>query len=252
MLNCLKKSVRRRRIVFYFIILSFYRIKTLASSQNCNFYNLKSTIYTIGHSNHPIEDFLELLQKHQINCLVDVRSVPASGRFPQFNKKPLRKVLQNHEMLYMHFDKEFGARQEDKAVHNEAGQVDFEKFQQTEIFQAGIERLKKGLEKDFNIVLMCSEGNPLECHRFSMIAVKLVEEGFDLQHILRDGASLSHPELEEQLMKKYRKKLPQPSLFEPNISKEDQKRAAYRLHNADIGWAQQNLYRQSGSNRDTE
>ena len=200
---------------------------------------MTSTIYTIGHSNHPIEFFLDLLQMYRINCLIDVRSIPASGRFPQYNKKPLRKVLQDKHIFYMHFGKEFGARQKDASVWNEEQQLDFEKFQQTSIFLSGIDRLKLGLEKQFRIVLMCSEGNPLECHRFSMIAVKLHQLDFDIQHILRDGFLCSHLKLEEQLMKKYQKKLPQPSLFNPNITKIDQLKVAYRLHNKDIGWSAQ-------------
>lgn len=194
------------------------------------------TIYTIGHSNHPITYFLELLTLHKISCVIDVRSIAASQYNPQFNKIPLQKALQKEGITYLHFAKEFGARQTSSGVLTDEGQVDFIKFQQTTAFQKGVERLKKGLKKGYKIALMCSEANPLECHRFSMVAIKLVERGYDLQHIIKDGTVASHAKMEAALMEKYQKKIPQPSLFEPNITEEDQVLAAYRLHNAEIGW----------------
>lgn len=200
-----------------------------------------STIYTIGHSNHPIDYFLELLQTHDINCVVDVRSTPVSTYNPQFNQMPLRNFLKRHEVIYMHFKEEFGARQDDKSIL-ENGQVNFEKFQQTAAFKKGVERIKKGLAKNFNIALMCSEGNPLECHRFSMITVYLTqEEKLNVQHILKDKTVVSNEILEKQLLEKYKKKLPQPSLFQPNVTPEIQLKTAYKLHNKEIGWKVDNL-----------
>jgi len=193
-------------------------------------------IYTIGHSNHPITYFLELLELHQISCIVDVRSTPASQYNPQFNKAALHNSLREQDITYLHFGKEFGARQTSSTVLNDEGQVDFIKFQQTKAFQQGVERLKMGLEKGYKIALMCSEANPLECHRFSMVAIKLVECGYDLQHIIKVGTVKDHAQMEMELMEKYKKKIPQPSLFDPNITEADQVAAAYRLHNAEIGW----------------
>lgn len=197
---------------------------------------MMKTIYTVGHSNHPIHYFLELLILHNINCVVDVRSIAASQYNPQFNKIPLQRSLREQDIIYLHFAREFGARQTSGSVLTDDGQVDFTKFQQTTAFQQGVERLKKGLQKGYKVALMCSEANPLECHRFSMVAIKLVELGYDLQHIIKDGTVVSHARMEVELMEKYKKKIPQPSLFEPHITEADQVAAAYRLHNADIGW----------------
>ncbi|RMG83370.1 MAG: DUF488 domain-containing protein, partial [Bacteroidetes bacterium] len=197
---------------------------------------MAETIYTIGHSNHPIEYFIEMLETCQINCVVDVRSHPSSRYNPQYNKGSLEAVLRRHDIRYLHFGREFGARQENRMVQKENGQVDFEKFRQTDAFRLGVQKLEEGLDKGFKIALMCSEANPLECHRFSMISVFLVEKGFRVLHILRDKTLATHADLESDLLKKYAKKLPRPSLFEPDISPQDQLRAAYELHNADIGW----------------
>ena len=197
---------------------------------------MTKTIYTIGHSTHEFSYFLTLLSTYQIDCIVDVRSTPASGRNPQYNKAALQNTLRAEDILYLHFGKEFGARQPNQAVQNEDGQVNFEKFRQTTAFQKGIQQLEEGIEKGYKIALMCSESDPLDCHRFSMIANFLVEKGFEVHHILKDKSLVAHADMEAQLLKKYAKKLPKPSLFEPNISEDDRRLAAYRLHNQDIGW----------------
>lgn len=197
--------------------------------------NLKE-IYTVGHSNHQIDYFLELLRFKQINCLIDVRSTPASSYSPQFNKLPLKNYLKNNGITYMHFKDEFGARHEQKTVLDENGQVNFELFRKTNEFKKGIERVDKGLSKGYKIALMCSEGNPLECHRFSMISVYLNKTGYNVYHILKNKIVKTHAQLEQELLEKYRKKLPTASLFEPNIDESHIMNEAYKLHNKEIGW----------------
>lgn len=196
-------------------------------------------IYTVGHSNHQIDYFLELLNFKEINCLIDVRSTPMSSYSPQFNKLPLKNYLKNNGITYMHFKDEFGARHEQESVLDVNGQVDFELFRKTSEFKKGIERVEKGFLKGFKIALMCSEGNPLECHRFSMISVHLNKTGFNVYHILKNKTIKSHIELEEKLLEKYSKKLPKPSLFEPNIDESYIIEEVYKLHNKEIGWIKQ-------------
>lgn len=196
----------------------------------------KKEIFTLGHSNHTIDYFLELLQSQHIDCLIDVRSMPASRYNPQFNQEPLKNFLSINGITYMHFKHEFGARHEEEEVLDQNRQVSFELFRKTFNFQQGIERVDIGVSKGFRIALMCSEGNPLECHRFSMIAIYLNEIGFEVKHILKDKSIKTHKELEDVLLKKYAKKLPQPSLFEPDINEKTKLKAAYRLHNEEIGW----------------
>ena len=193
-------------------------------------------LYTVGHSNHQIDYFLELLKFKEINCLIDVRSTPASGYSPHFNQLPLKNYLKNNDILYMHFKDEFGARHEQESVLDENGQVNFELFRKTNEFKKGVERVKKGFSKGYKIALMCSEGNPLECHRFSMISVYLNKTGYNVYHILKNKTIKSHIQLEQELLEKYRKKLPTPSLFEPNINESQIIKEAYKLHNKEIGW----------------
>lgn len=203
--------------------------------------NQERVIYTIGHSTHPIADFHALLLKYKIDTLIDVRSTPASSYSPQFNKDSLEASLSRIHIRYMHFGVEFGARQTDESLLDAKGIVDFELVQKTYNFQSGLERIDIGESKGYRIALMCAEADPLECHRFSMVSPPIEEIGIHVIHILKDGDSVTHTELEKQLLKKYEKKLPVPSLFEPDITEKDKLRFAYKLHNKDIGWRLENF-----------
>jgi uncharacterized protein (DUF488 family) len=198
----------------------------------------KPVIHTIGHSNHSAEDFLRLLQLHGIDCVVDVRSTPASQYNPQYNKPLLAKFLRENDIVYLHFGKEFGARHANPKLQDDTGKVDFEKVQATADFKLGIERLRQGVDKGYFPALMCAEAEPLDCHRFSMISKMLEREGFEVVHIFKDGEVATHHELEQTLLKKFAKKLPQPTIFEPEIGPKEQLQAAYRLHNQLVGWSQ--------------
>ena len=193
-------------------------------------------VYSIGHSTHPLEYFLTLLEARSINTLIDVRSLPASKYNPQYNKEPFEYFLKNNGVKYLHFRDEFGARQLDSSFLDDTGVVNFDKFRESFQFKQGIERIDLGISKGYNIVLMCSESNPLECHRFSMISVYLESIDINVKHIMKDGTCIDHSELEKDLLKKYDKKLPKPDLFNQDIDINDQLIAAYKLHNKDIGW----------------
>lgn len=195
------------------------------------------TIYTIGHSTHQINFFLELLNKYSVNCIIDVRSVAASSYNPQYNKEPLSNFLKKNNITYLHFSEEFGARHSDPDLLDEEGKVDFEKVRKSYSFKNGIERIWQGLEKNFVISLMCSESEPFDCHRFSMVSIALEKEGFDVKHILKDKSIKSNAQLENLLLKKYDKKLPKPDMFTPNVSLEDQLRVAYKLRNKEIAYS---------------
>lgn len=195
-------------------------------------------LYSIGHSNQSLDGFLILLNAHDVNCVIDVRSVPASTYSPQFNQESLKYFLKSHGVQYLHFGDEFGARRTD--CLNESEQVDFEKAVETPLFQKGVERVMKGLEKGFRIAFMCSEADPLECHRFSLVSRYFYDQGLDVQHILKDGTLASHASLEKEMInqflhsRKYR--LPEVDLLFGTYSQEDQRKDAYRLKNKEIGY----------------
>ena len=194
-------------------------------------------IYTIGHSTHQIDYFLSLLNEYNVNCLIDVRSVAASSYNPQYNQEPLKNYLKDHGITYLHFPEEFGARFIDPDLLDDEGRVDFERVRKTFAFKNGMERLWQGVEKGFVIALMCSESEPLDCHRFSMVSVGLIKDGFEVKHILKDKTLKEHKELENVLLKRYDKKLPKPDMFNPNVSIDDQLKEAYKLKNKEIGFS---------------
>ncbi|RRR71812.1 MAG: DUF488 domain-containing protein [Candidatus Viridilinea halotolerans] len=195
-------------------------------------------IYTIGHSTHSFEQFYDLLAVHNINCVIDVRSVPFSRIAPQYNKPILSSKLKTVEIRYSHFGSEFGARHTDMNLLDNDGKVDFEKVRKTEQFNQGIQRLHSGLGMGYRIVLMCSEADPFDCHRFAMISYQLVKEGISVRHILKNGKILNNTTLEDLLIKKYFKRLPQNSLFDGTVTIEDQIEFAYRLRNKDIAYSE--------------
>ena len=193
----------------------------------------KPVIYTIGHSTHPIAYFLELLKTHHVNCVVDVRSMPASRFNPQYNKKSLTKSLNNHGIAYLHFGEEFGARQTDPALLDNEGRVDFEKMRASAKFQQGIARLQKGCVSGYTIALMCSEAEPLHCHRFSMISFALTE--FDVRHILKDKSLIEQVALEDQMLKVYTKKL-QPTIFH-RAERPEKLAEAYKILSLEVAYS---------------
>jgi hypothetical protein len=197
----------------------------------------KPIIYTVGHSTHQLEYFLELLKEYGVTCLIDVRSVAASSYNPQYNKEPLTNFLKRNGIQYLHFAEEFGARHNDPDLLDDEGKVDFEKVRKSWAFKNGVERIWQGLDKGFTISLMCSESEPFDCHRFSMVSIALDKDGFDVKHIMKDKTLKTNADLENQLLKKYDKKLPKPDMFNPNISLDDQLKEAYRLKNKEIAFS---------------
>jgi len=159
-------------------------------------------IFTVGHSNHKIEKFIELLVKNGINSIADVRSSPYSQYSPQFNRENIKSELEKNNIKYVFMGAELGARRTEPGVIEPGGRVNFEKVRKLQSFKNGIERLKSGAEKGYKIAVMCSEKDPLECHRFSLVCYSLKAEGLHILHILEDGSTLDNAELEMRFLGK--------------------------------------------------
>jgi len=196
-------------------------------------------IYTVGHSNQTQEEFLNLLVTNGINIVADVRSVPASNYNPQFNQEVLSAFLLNHGISYQFYGKELGARRMDSI--NADGQVDFEQAIHSSLFHQGVDRILPQLT-DNNLAMMCSEANPLECHRFALVARFFHEHGVEVFHILKDTSLVSQQTLEHQMIAHYLHSR-KPLLSEVDelfgtYTKEQQLADAYRLKNKEIGFRQ--------------
>jgi uncharacterized protein (DUF488 family) len=148
-------------------------------------------IYTIGHSKHPIERFVALLQQHGIDALADVRSTPYSRFNPQFNREKLQASLAAAGIRYVFLGEELGARSKDASCYDEEGRVSYAKLARTAPFRAGIERLLTGMQQH-RIAIMCAEREPLDCHRTILVSRELERAGVAVTHILQDGALEPH------------------------------------------------------------
>lgn len=194
-------------------------------------------LYTVGHSNSSLEKLLGLLRLANINCVIDVRSIPASAYSPHFNKEPLSHFLKANGILYGHFGEEFGARRTDSIV---GGQVNFEKAITTEAFLRGVKRIDNGLVKGYKIAFMCSEAKPLDCHRFSMISRFFIDHGYEVNHILHTDEIVPHAILEKEMIDEYvkKKKLLQIDVMYMfgEYDAEMQRNDAYRIKNQEIGY----------------
>jgi len=187
-------------------------------------------IYTIGHSNHPIERFLGLLQPHAITAVADVRSTPYSRFNPQFRREKLQAALASVGIQYVFLGQELGARSQDPACYDSEGRVSYAKLARTELFRQGIARLRAGMA-DHRISLMCAEREPLDCHRTILVSRELVREGVPVTHILGDGSLESHQHTLQRLAEDL--KLVRDDLFSDSAALIEQ---AYDLQAARIAY----------------
>ena len=155
-------------------------------------------IYTIGHSNHPIERFIALLQQHGVDAVADVRSIPYSRFNPQFRKEKLQAALGEAGMRYVFLGDELGARTQDPSCYDETGRVSYTKLAATDLFRRGIERLQAGMQTH-RIAIMCAEREPLDCHRTILVSRELERAGMSVTHILSEGTLETHRHAMERL-----------------------------------------------------
>ncbi len=157
-------------------------------------------LYTIGHSTHKKDVFVHLLNRHAVTAVCDVRSNPYSRRNPQFNRENLQKTLQFHNIAYVYFGSELGPRSSDSSCY-ENDKVQYDRLARTRSFHQGLNRLRKG-SKSFSIALMCSEKDPIMCHRMILVSRNMRCDDLDIKHILTDGSLESNRAAEKRLMNK--------------------------------------------------
>lgn len=145
------------------------------------------SLFSIGHGNRNRNEFLLLLQEFNIEYLVDVRSIPYSKYNPQFNQNELRHFLEENKIKYIFMGDTIGGRPKDKTCYDNDGKVDYEILKTKDFFLSGIERIKVAYDKGINLVIMCSESKPCECHRSKLIGKVLGKENIILNHIDEKG-----------------------------------------------------------------
>jgi hypothetical protein len=156
-------------------------------------------LFSIGHSNHELARFIQLLQGGAITAVADVRSSPFSQRYPQFNRPELERELAEHDITYVYLGGQLGGRPQRPSLYDQEGRVLYERVRATPEFRKGLERLSAGLE-EYTIAMMCAEEDPLDCHRGLMIAPALVEQGIRPAHLRGDGSIETTAAMEERLL----------------------------------------------------
>ena len=148
-------------------------------------------IFTIGHSNHSLDVFGGMLKRHNIDTLVDVRSSPFSAYTPQYNHDEMLKSCRKWGISYIFLGYEAGGRPEDDGCYVD-GKARYDLIAATKDFRGVISDLTDGYMKGHRVALMCSEKEPMACHRTVLIAEALEKACCSVSHILHDGSCESH------------------------------------------------------------
>jgi uncharacterized protein (DUF488 family) len=174
--------------------------------------NVEHCIFTVGHSNHMLAHFIDLLKKYQIEVLADVRSHPYSRYAPQFEGQTIKSGVNDAGIKYLFMGKELGGRPKGGEFYDMEGHVLYSRLAESPLFLEGISRLERGVQK-CRIAIMCSEENPAGCHRRLLVARVLGERGIDVKHIRGDGMAQVEADLAREEARRYLGKTP-PMPFE--------------------------------------
>jgi uncharacterized protein (DUF488 family) len=188
-------------------------------------------VLTIGHSSHPWENFIELLRGAGVTAVADVRTSPFSRFNPHFNREEMREKLSFAGISYVFLGKELGGRPSDQKFYSD-GVVDYEKVAKSDEFNKGLDRVVEGAKK-YRIAVMCSENNPIDCHRCLLVGRALAEREVSVQHILSSGAIVNHVEIEDELLQLARCEAE--DLFVPRV---ERLAAAYRDRARKVAFAE--------------
>jgi DNA-binding LacI/PurR family transcriptional regulator len=191
----------------------------------------RPTLFTIGHSNHEMPEFVALLARHGVDVIADVRSQPYSRFHGQFNREPLAASLKEAGIRYVFLGRELGARREERESYD-GGQASYDLIGRLPAFRAGLERLRRGVASH-RIALLCAEKDPISCHRTILVCRHLRSDPIGIRHILEDGSLETHGQAELRLLAKVG--LPPDDLF---CSREELLAQAYDLQGKRIAFVE--------------
>ena len=149
-------------------------------------YKTDGRLFSIGHSNHTLERFIDLLRQHGIEILVDARSHPYSRFAPHYNRASLERAVIAPGIKYLYLGKELGGRPKGEEFYDTDGCVLYGRLAESPSFLDGIKRLENVIA-DYRAALMCAEENPSGCHRRLLVGRVLAIRGVRLEHIRGDG-----------------------------------------------------------------
>jgi len=156
-------------------------------------------LFTIGHSDHELPEFLSLLSRHGINALADVRSMPYSRFNRQFNRESLAEALKRVSIDYIFLGRELGARRSERESY-EGDRARYELIRRLPAFNDGLDRIRKGVVLR-RVALLCAEKDPLTCHRMILVCRQLRTDPIEIAHILEDGSLETTEQAETRLLR---------------------------------------------------
>ena len=182
-------------------------------------------LFTIGHSNMTIELFIDKVKNNGVNCIIDVRSKPYSVFVPHFDKEVLKEKLKKYNIYYIFMGDDLGVKNliKDNMINYNSVKEDMKAL-------SALLRIHNGIVKGYTIALMCSEQDPIECHRFSVIS-RLIEDihpDIEVFHICKDGVSEPNSEVITNMLLVFKSEIPESNLFHPMVSKEERINSAYK------------------------
>lgn len=161
----------------------------------------ETTLFSIGHGNKKIENFIEELKSFDIGYLLDVRSKPFSKWNPQFNQAALELELKNHGITYVFAGDTLGGLPPDRGCYDYNGKVVYDLIKEKDFFKQGLDRLITAHEKRIILAIMCSESKPEECHRSKLIGQELLKKDISLNHIVSNAKIKSQSMVMNELTK---------------------------------------------------
>ncbi|MBX9567559.1 MAG: DUF488 domain-containing protein [Candidatus Obscuribacterales bacterium] len=151
-------------------------------------------LFTVGHSNYPIADFISLLGQFEIEVLVDVRSNPYARYATHFTGPFLKQSIVQAGLKYLYLGKELGGMPKEPEFYDDEGNLNYAKLAATSKFQEGMERLVRGVQT-YQVAIMCAEEDPSHCHRHRLISKAAKEMGVVVKHIRKGARVQSDDEL---------------------------------------------------------
>lgn len=200
-----------------------------------------ATVFTVGHSNHGIDEFLALLRDAGVTAIADVRSTPYSRYLDHFDRENLAQALRKAGIAYVYLGDRLGGRPSDPSLYS-GGVADYEKVARSQDFKGGLARVLRGARR-YRLALMCSEKDPLDCHRFLLVSRGLKAAGAKVEHLHADGRIESMAEAERRLVEATGQQ--QTRLFGGGDS--DPLAEAYRIRARTIGFNPDEAERQAPS-----
>lgn len=145
---------------------------------------MDNTIFSIGHGNKELPEFLKELQSEGVQYLLDVRSKPYSKWNPQYNREELEASLKEQGITYVFVGDTLGGLPQDRTCYDSDGKVIYDVIRKKAFFKEGMTRLLTANEKQVPLAMMCSEANPASCHRSKLIGQELLRHKISVKHIV--------------------------------------------------------------------